>query len=211
MNKTQLLEHLKIVGFSSKILDAFSTVGREEFISSELEPQAYEDTALPIGNGQTISQPYTIALMLSELDLKKGQKVLEIGSGSGYVLALISSILGRSGKVFGLEIISKLVKKSKKNLVGYKNTRVYNKNGSLGLPEEAPFDRILISAAVREIPKALLEQLKDNGILIAPIGPRFEQKITVFQKKNKEIIKKSEIPGFIFVPFVENSEEQTSE
>lgn len=203
MNKFQLLEHLKKLGFSSKILDAFSIVGREEFLPFELESQAYEDTALPIGNGQTISQPYTIALMLSELDLKKGQKVLEAGSGSGYVLALISSIIGKSGKVFGLEIISKLAKRSKKNLIGYKNARVYNKNGYLGLPEEAPFDRILLSAAVREIPKNLLEQLKDNGILVAPIGPRFEQKITVIQKKGNEIIKKSEISGFIFVPFVE--------
>ena len=204
MNKAQLLEHLKTLGFSQKILNAFSTVGREEFIPSELEQQAYEDTALPIGRGQTISQPYTIALMLSELNLKKGQKVLEAGSGSGYVLALISSIVGKSGKVFGLELIDELANKSKKNLVGYKNARVYNKNGYNGLPEEAPFDRIILSAAVREIPKKLLEQLKDNGILVAPIGPRFEQKITVFQKKGNEIIKKTEIPGFIFVPFVED-------
>jgi len=204
MNKAQLLEHLKTLGFSQKILNAFSTVGREEFIPSELEQQAYEDTALPIGQGQTISQPYTIALMLSELNLKKGQKVLEAGSGSGYVLALISSIVGKSGKVFGLELINELAKKSKKSLVGYKNTRVYNKNGYKGLPEEAPFDRIILSAAIREIPKKLLEQLKDDGILVAPIGPRFEQKITVFQKKGNEIIKKTEIPGFIFVPFVED-------
>lgn len=202
MNKQQLIERLRAIGFSPKILEAFSEVKREDFVPEELERDTYEDTALPIGHGQTISQPYTIAVMLSELDLNEGQKVLEVGSGSGYVLALISKIIGKKGKVFGLEIIGKLAKKSKEALENYSNIKVYNKNGFNGLPEEAPFDRILVSAAVREIPKKLLSQLKDNGILVAPKGPVFEQNIVVIQRQGDKFITKSEIPGFVFVPFV---------
>ncbi len=143
--------------------------------------------------------------MLSELELKKGQNVLEVGSGSGYVLALISEIVGKGGKVSGIEIISELTARSKQALAfgDYKNVEVYNRNGSNGLPEKAPFDRILISAACREIPKKLLNQLKDGGILLTPKGPRFEQTLVVIQRKDKEFKTIREIPGFIFVPFVE--------
>lgn len=205
MNKQELLKRLKAFGFSKKILDAFSKVRREDFVPEELEKEVYEDTALPIGHGQTISQPYTIAVMLSELELKRGQNVLEIGSGSGYVLALISKIIGKTGKVSGIEIISGLVAKSKKSLAleNYENVKVYNRNGSKGLPEKAPFDRILISAACREIPKKLLNQLKDGGILLTPRGPRFEQTLVVIKRKGNEFKTIREIPGFIFVPFVE--------
>ncbi|MEX0921094.1 MAG: protein-L-isoaspartate(D-aspartate) O-methyltransferase [Candidatus Pacearchaeota archaeon] len=202
MNKEQLINKLKAMGFKKKILDAFSSVKREYFIPEELKSKAYEDTALPIGEGQTISQPYTIALMLSELSLRKGQKVLEVGSGSGYVLALISKIVGKKGKVFGMEIINELAKKSKENLEDYKNIQVFNKSGWKGLPDDAPFDRILMSAAVREIPQNLLNQLKDKGILIAPKGPRFEQSIVIIKRDGDEFKTISEIPGFIFVPFI---------
>ena len=179
-----------------------SKIPRENFIPSELKKHAYEDTALPIGEGQTISQPYTIAIMLSLLELKRGQKVLEIGSGCGYVLALISKIT--QGKVFGIEIIKELVEKSKESLKEYKNVKIYNRDGSEGIPEESPFDRIIISAAGKEIPKKLISQLKNNGIIVAPIGSRYEQSLIAFKKiKNKLTIEK-EIPGFVFVPFVDN-------
>lgn len=205
MNKQELLKRLKAFGFSKKILDAFSKVKREDFVPEELEDQTYEDAPLPIGQGQTISQPYTIAVMLSEIELKKSQKVLEIGSGSGYVLALISEIIGEKGKVFGIEIISELVAKSKEALAlgDYKNVEIYRRNGSGGLPEKAPFDRIIISAACREIPKELLNQLKDGGILITPRGPRFEQSLVVIKRQGNEFKTIREIPGFIFVPFVD--------
>jgi len=210
MNKQELLKRLKAFGFSKQILDAFSKVKREDFVPEKLKKEVYEDTPLPIGQGQTISQPYTIAVMLSEIELKKEQKVLEIGSGSGYVLALISEIVGEKGKVFGVEIVSELVKKSKEalDLGDYKNVEIYNRNGSGGLPEKAPFDRILISAACREIPKKLLNQLKDGGILLTPRGPRFEQALVVVQRKKDKFKTIREIPGFIFVPFVENSEKE---
>jgi protein-L-isoaspartate(D-aspartate) O-methyltransferase len=200
MNKTQLLQFLEQRGFSEEILYAFSKVKRENFIPSKLEEHAYDNNPLLIGEGQTISEPYTIGVMLSLLELKRGQKVLEIGSGCGYVLTLISKIT--NGKVFGIEIVKELVEKSKKNLKNYKNIKVYNRDGSKGLQEYSLFDRILISAGRKEIPKKLVSQLKDNGIIVAPIGSRYEQSLIAFKKiKNKLKIKK-QIPGFIFVPFV---------
>jgi len=203
MNKQELLQRLKALGFSKNILDAFSKVKRENFIPEELEKEAYKDTALPIGHGQTISQPYTISIMLSELELKKGQNILEVGSGSGYVLALLSKIIGKNGKVSGIEVVKELVAKSKESLEDYNNIEIYHRNGSKGLPEKAPFDRILISAACREVPKELLNQLKDGGILLTPKGPRFEQSLVVIERQGNEFKTIREIPGFIFVPFIE--------
>jgi len=204
MNKTQLLESLRKKGFSKKIISAFEKVKRENFIPRQLNSRAYEDTALPIGHGQTISQPYTIAVMLSLLNLEKGQKVLEIGSGSGYVLALLSEILGKNGEVFGIELIKELAEKSINSLEQYKNIRVYIKNGASGLKEQAPFDRILISAGGESVPEKVLWQLKDKGILVAPVGPRYEQSLIVIQRKKDKFITKKQIPGFVFVRFVED-------
>ena len=204
MNKEELIQNLREKGFPQKILDAFSKVPREKFIPYQLRGKAYDDTALPIGQGQTISQPYTIAVMLSELGLKTGDKVLEIGSGYGYVLALISELVGKGGRVIGMEIISELAEKSKENLEDYKNVKVFHKSGSAGFPEKAPFDGILISAACRDIPEKLMGQLKNGGILVAPKGSRFEQDIIAIKRRAKnefEIIKR--IPGFVFVPFVD--------
>ena len=209
MNKQELIESLEEKGFSRAILDAFSKVKREDFIPKNVSAMAYEDTALPIGHGQTISQPYTIAVMLSLLDLKPGkgkkQKVLEIGSGCGYVLALLSEIVGEKGKVYGIEIVKPLAEKSRENLVEYNNIKVFNKNGREGLEEEAPFNSIIISAALREIPEKILAQLNPKGgTLVAPKGSRFEQELIAIQRKSKsEFEIKKKIPGFIFVPFIE--------
>lgn len=202
MNKTQLLQHLKRQDFPKKILDAFSKVKRENFIPEELKNRAYEDRALPIGKGQTISQPYTIATMLNLLDLKKAQKVLEIGSGCGYVLALISKIIGNKGKVYGVEIVKELAEKSKTNIKAYKNVKVYNKDGRKGLEEAAPFDRIIISAACGEIPKKILSQLKDKGLIVAPVGPRYVQSLVAIQREKDDFKIKEKLSGFVFVPFV---------
>jgi len=202
MNKTQLLQHLKRQDFSKSILDAFSKVKRENFIPKDLESRAYEDRALPIGKGQTISQPYTIATMLNLLDLKKCQKVLEVGSGCGYVLALMSKIIGNKGKVFGVEIVKELAEKSKTNIKAYKNVKVYNKDGRKGLEEAAPFDRIIISAACREIPKKILSQLKDKGLIVAPVGPQHWQSLVAIQREKDDFKIKEKLPGFVFVPFV---------
>jgi len=202
MNKAQLLQHLKRQDFPKKILDAFSKVKRENFIPEELKNRAYEDRALPIGKAQTISQPYTIATMLNLLDLKKAQKVLEIGSGCGYVLALMSKIIGNKGKVYGVEIVKSLAEKSKENLKGYKTIKVYNRDGRKGLEESAPFDRIIISAACGEIPKKILSQLKDKGIVVAPVGPQHWQSLVAIQREKDDFKIKEKLPGFVFVPFV---------
>lgn len=221
MNPKQLLlKSLKEKGFSNKIIKAFEKVKRENFVPENLKDRAYEDIPLPIGYNATISQPYTIAVMLSLLELKsgkiknssthspksqmKGQKVLEVGSGCGYVLALLSKIVGKNGKVLGIEIIPELVEKSKENLKNYKNIKIYNRNGKFGLQEEKPFDRILISAASDEIPKLLISQLKEKGLVVAPIKKRYGQSLVVYQKNNEKLKIKKEIPGFVFVPFVEN-------
>ena len=201
MNKSQLLQSLKQKGFSDKILNAFSKVPRENFIPKELKNQAYEDTALPIGKGQTISQPYTIATMLQMLDLKPGEKALEIGSGCGYVLPLISEIT--KSKVYGIEIIKELAEKSRQNLKDYKNIKIYNKNGASGLEEYAPYNKIIISAAIKDIPKIILNQLKDNGSIVAPVGSDYGQDLVAIQRKNNSFIEKQRIPGFVFVPFIE--------
>ncbi len=204
MNKEELLQLLREKMIPPKVIEAFSNVPRENFSPYQLRSRSYADTALPIGHGQMISQPYTIALMLSELNVRQGQKVLEIGSGSGYVLALLSHLVGKRGKVFGMEVIKELFLKSREKLAGYRNVRTYHKNGALGLDEEAPFDRVIISAACRNIPEKLMAQLKVGGIIVAPVGSRFEQEIIVIKRTSEtefEMIKK--LPGFIFVPFVD--------
>ena len=203
MNKEELVQLLREKQFPPKVLDAFSSVARENFAPYQFRAKAYDDTALPIGHGQTISQPRTIALMLSELDIQQGHKVLEIGSGSGYVLALMSELVGKKGRVFGMEVVKELFLKSRDRLTDYRNVRVHHQNGSFGLKEEAPFHRILVSAACRNIPENLMAQLKIGGIIVAPIGSRFEQEMVVIRRKSEaefEVLKK--VPGFIFVPFV---------
>lgn len=204
-DKDELLMLLGTKDLPGEVMKAFSMVPREDFVSYQLRGKAYEDTALPIGHGQTISQPSTIATMLSELDLKPKQKVLEVGSGSGYVLALISSIVGSKGKVVGIEVIKELAEKSKENFEGRKHIKIYHNNGSVGAKEEGPFDRILVSAAIHAMPEKLISQLKVGGILVAPKGSRFEQEIVVIRRKSKtelEILKR--LPGYLFVPFVED-------
>lgn len=196
MDKEELIGRLKAEGFSLKVTKAFRMVKRENFIPENLRYLAYEDIALPLERGATISQPYTIAFMLELLELKDGknQKVLEIGSGSGYVLALISKII-KKGKIYGIEIIENLARKSRETLKRNARIKIYNMNGFLGLLDKAPFDRILISAAVDRIPEHLYSQLKDDGILVVPVRD------SIFKiKKFKGKIKIEEFPGFVFVP-----------
>ena len=204
MNQKQILiKSLNEKGFSKKILNAFSKVKREDFVPENLKSRSYEDIPLPLGFQQTISQPYTIATMLSLLELKRDLKILEVGSGCGYVLALLSNIVGKNGKVFGIEIIKELAEKSKENLKSYKNVEIKIGNGRLGLPEESPFNRILISAGYKEIPKPLISQLKEKGIIVAPIGNAYGQDLIAYQKINQKLKLKEKIPGFIFVPLID--------
>jgi len=194
VNKEELLASLKKKGFSEPVINAFSKVKREDFVPEHLIGYAYEDIALPVMEGSTLSQPSTVAFMLNLLDVKDNQKILEIGSGSGYALALLSE-MNPNGKVYGIEILRELAIRSKNYLENKKNVEVVMRDGSQGLPEFAPFDRILISASCPEVPTNLLPQLKEDGILVAAV----KQSIFQIKKENQETLEK-EYPGFAFVP-----------
>ena len=201
----------------ARIAGAFMNAKREIFFRGNPE-HAYIDSAFPIGHGQTISQPSTIAVMLELLGVGEGMKVLEVGSGCGYVLALLSELAGEKGKVFGLEIVPELVNGSIGNLkkagigtngsienlkkAGIGNVSVRYGDGVNGMEGEAPFDRILVSAAAEEVPGALAEQLAPGGRLVMPVGPRHTQRMVLIQKDGEGNIEESyPYPGyFVFVP-----------
>ncbi|MDD5148763.1 MAG: protein-L-isoaspartate O-methyltransferase, partial [Candidatus ainarchaeum sp.] len=182
---------------------AFLSVPREAFFPKEHKKLAYEDNAFPIGHGQTISQPGTIAIMLELLDAGMGMNVLEIGAGSAYVLALLSEIVGTKGRVFGMELLPELKTLAEKNLKkakSGKNIELLLGNGCKGWKEKAPFDRILISAACTGIPKALEGQLKEGGKIVAPVGNLYSQEIVLMEKQNSALVEKERKCCFVFVP-----------
>jgi len=181
---------------------AFLSVKRELFFPESLRSFSYEDNAFPIGSGQTISQPSTIAIMLEMLSPKQGQKVLEVGSGSGYVAALLSSIVGSKGMVFGVERVEELREIALKALAlqGCTNVQLAFGNGRLGLEKKAPFDRILVSAACASVPEPLFRQLAPRGRLVAPVGNRFLQDLVLFEKRKSAIVETDRKTGFAFVP-----------
>jgi len=181
-----------------KVINAFKKIPRENFLPKPLKEYAYEDRPLPILKQQTISQPTTIMIMTQALDLKKGQKVLEVGTGSGYQAALISELIGKNGKLYTLEIIKELVKFSKENLKNLKNVKVIKGDGSIGYKKEAPYDKIIVTAATPKIPKQLIKQLKINGILVVPVGNIYSQRMLKIIKKDKLI--KKDLGEFVFVP-----------
>jgi len=196
VTKEDLIRGLKRQRIPEKILKAFEKIERNDFIPKEYRAEAYKDVALPIGYGQTISQPYTISFMLSILELRNNQKILEVGSGSGYVLALINEI-SKNSELFGIERIRELAEISRKVLERYNGIKIIYGDGSKGLPEKAPFDRIIVSATASEIPQKLLQQLSIGGIMVAPVRNSIV-KIKKFVNENKI----EEYPGFVFVPLV---------
>jgi len=163
MNKTALLEHLKRLKFSDQIINAFSIVKREDFIDPKFLSFAYEDPPLPLGEGSTISQPYTIAFMLTLLDLRDRNKILEIGSGCGYVLAIINEMI-QYPEIFGVEINEDTCRASIVRFQNYQNVLIFYQDGKSGLPQYAPFDRILISAACPEKSYHLFHSIKPRPL-----------------------------------------------
>lgn len=182
------------------VLHAFGKVQRHKFIPEDLRGSAYADYPVPIGEGQTISQPYIVALMTEALDLKGDEKVLEIGTGSGYQAAILAEIVK---EVYTVERFEELGLKADSLLkeLGYANIKVKTGDGTLGWPEEAPFDRIIITAATPRIPLPLTEQLKEGGKIVLPLGERFSQVLTLAEKKEGKFIP-TEICGCVFVPLV---------
>lgn len=197
MNKQELIEKLKFEGIKKEIIEAIDKIPRELFVPEEYKDQAYEDYPLPIGYEQTISQPSLVAQMIQYLELKKGEKVLELGTGSGWNASLIAYIIN-PGKIFTIERIEKLANFAKNNIkkVGLKNTKVIHADGSKGYKKEAPFDAIIITANCDEYPKNLYPQLKKGGILLAPINNEL-----VRIRKNKQI-EIEKLGGVIFVPLL---------
>ena len=183
-----------------KVLAAFYKVRREKFVSSELRRQAYEDFPLPIGEGQTISQPYMVALMTQSLELKGHEKVLEIGTGSGYQTAILAEL---SQEVYSVERIKSLAQKAQRLLkrLGYNNIKIFSGDGTLGWKEYSPYDRILVTAGAREVPLSLIEQLKEKGIMVIPIGNLYSQDLKVIKKK-KDGIRSVTVEKCVFVPLI---------
>ncbi|MDI6641809.1 MAG: protein-L-isoaspartate(D-aspartate) O-methyltransferase [Elusimicrobiota bacterium] len=184
----------------TNVVKAMLKVPRHLFVPKEYINQAYDDHPLPIGEGQTVSQPYMVALMTELLALSSTEKVLEIGTGSGYQTALLAEL---SKEVYTVERIKVLIDRAKKllDLLNYKNIFYKVGDGTEGWEESAPYDRIIVTAGSADMPEPLIEQLKENGKVVIPIGDRFSQVLCVFEKKDGKL-KKREICGCVFVPLI---------
>ena len=183
-----------------EIFDAMAAVRREEFVPDEYKPYAYDNNPLPIGNGQTISQPFIVALMTDLLEPKPNDTILEIGTGSGYQAAVLSQLVR---KVYSLEIIPELATQAASRLqrLGYDTVEVIASDGSSGLPEHAPYDGIIVTAAAPRIPEALIEQLSPFGKLVIPVGhPHLPQELLLVEKFGAKTTSRS-ILSVAFVPF----------
>jgi protein-L-isoaspartate(D-aspartate) O-methyltransferase len=183
-----------------RILDAMRKVPRERFVPDEIVSRAYEDNPLPIGLGQTISQPYIVAHMTDALGLARTHRVLEIGTGSGYQAAVLAEI---AGEVYTVEIVPELARRATGVLraLGYTNAHVREGDGYAGWPEHAPFDRIIVTAAPDDIPRPLIEQLAPGGRLVIPVGPEGRtQWMTIVDKTARGLVERRTIP-VQFVPF----------
>jgi len=202
--RIKLIEMLKLEERikSKEVEKAFLEIPRENFVPDEIKKYAYVDTPLQIGNGQTISAPHMVAIMVEELDIKKGQKILEIGAGSGYHAAIVSKLIGKKGHVYTIERYSTLAEAAKKNLekTGITNVTVEIGDGSEGLPKYAPYDRIYVTCASPDVPKPLIEQLKDGGKLMIPIGKTICN-LELIEKKDDKLNYK-DLGGCAFVPLV---------
>jgi protein-L-isoaspartate(D-aspartate) O-methyltransferase len=189
-----------------EIIEAFRKIKRVDFMLEDFKEEAPENYPLPIGFGQTISQPMTVAFMLEALQPQKGNKVLDIGSGSGWTSALLAEIVGAKGKVFSIELIPELKEFGEENSQKYdfvKSGRItfVSGDGSKGLPKEAPFDRIHVAAASAKIPDHLLEQLRIGGKMIVPVGVE-SQELVLIEKTGEKMYKEQKFPGFLFVPLI---------
>lgn len=204
IKKETILTHYTtgIKEIDHSVLNAIKSVDRAFFVSKEESNLAYIDSALPIGFGQTISQPFIVALMIHALSLEPQHKVLEVGSGSGYALAILSKL---AALVIGLEFVPQLCQISRENLkkAHIENVLVVEGDGTKGLPAKAPFDRILVSAAAKEIPRALFLELKVGGIMVIPksITP-YEQILLKITKKSSDEMAIEELIPVRFVPLV---------
>ncbi len=204
IERKNLVKSLKEKGIikTKKVEEAFLKTPREKFVPEKQKNNAYKDTPLKIGKNQTISAPHMVAIMCEELDISKGQKILEIGAGSGYHAAIVANIIGENGQIYTVERFSELAKQAEENLkkANINNATIKTRDGSEGLKEFAPYDRIYVTCASPDIPPPLEEQLRDPGKLMVPIGNTFCI-LTILEKQKGEINKKN-LGGCAFVPLV---------
>ena len=201
----QLIDKLmaSVVLKTPAVIAAFEAIDRADFVPAELRGQVYINEPLPIGFGQTISQPWTVAFMLEKLAPLPGQKVLDIGSGSGWQTALLAQIVGNQGQVIGLELIPELTRQGVKNIARYnfvsrRIVKLHCLNGTKGFPIAAPFDRIISAASAPDIPSAWFDQLKIGGRLVVPV----DSTIILVHKIAPDKFDRETFPGFAFVPFI---------
>lgn len=205
-NKTQedLISELKQEGVlipGTYLYEVFQKIDRADFVSEEFKSSAYMNHPLSIGKGQTISQPYTVLFMLNLLAVESGNKILEIGYGSGWQTVLLSFLTGENGLVFATEIVPELKRFGDMNIEKYNRKNINTRfavRGKLGLPENSPYDRIISGASATKIPEELIIQLNNNGILVTPVL----NSIWKISKDIKGNIDKKEYPGFAFVPLI---------
>ena len=188
--------------FGERELKAFSSINRELFIPQGLRDVAYEDRPLPLLRGKTISQPTTVMIMTAALEVQEGDKVFEVGSGSGYQAAILSKLVGKKGKVYSMEVIPELIEFATQNLkkAAIKNVEIIEGDGSKGLENEGPFDRIIITAACKEFPEPLIEQLKPEGLILGPVGDEQEQEMVVGMKEKDGRLSLHFLGQFTFTP-----------
>jgi len=207
--RNKLVKKLQLKGIKNEaVLEAFLRVPRHYFFDDALLTHAYEDKAFPIGEGQTISQPYTVAFQTEKLDIKPGDKVLEIGTGSGYQACILLEL---GAKLYTIEYNRKLFERTRDFLpaLGYKPFFIHG-DGTKGLPAKAPFDKIIVTAGAPAVPSELTEQLTEGGILIIPVGNRDRQTMVRIQKKQGKL-HKEKFDSFAFVPLLgESGWNQTS-
>src|SRR6266481_10163641 len=189
-----------------RVLAAMAKVPREEFVPADSRAASYEDGPLPIGHDQTISQPYIVAFMTEQLRLSPTDRVLEIGTGSGYQAAILAEL---AAEVYTIEIVEPLAKNAEATLqrLGYKNVHVKVGDGYKGWPEEAPFDAIIVTCAPDKVPQLLTDQLKDGGRMVIPVGERFAQQLYLLEKKNGQLKESVTLP-VRFVPMLREAQKK---
>jgi protein-L-isoaspartate(D-aspartate) O-methyltransferase len=189
-----------------RLLAAMSKVRREEFVPQDSRAASYTDQPLPIGYGQTISQPFIVALMTEQLRLAPGDRVLEIGTGSGYQAAILAELVA---EVYSIEIIEPLAKAAETTLerLGYKNVHVKAGDGYRGWPEHAPFDEVIVTCAPDHVPQPLVDQLKEDGRMIIPVGGFGDQELYLLEKKNGQLEQRAVLP-VRFVPMAGEAEKR---